>query len=199
MPTVIRNKTTRADRIRKILAGLTAHFSGTTIVLGGTSYKPAALQAFLQADVAANDASTQAKAAWISAVHTAQSTDSATDIVLTALEQFVRSQFLGTQNEAADLADFGYLPRKRAARTSAQKAASAVQSEATRKARGTVGPKAKSKIKGTVVPAASTEPSAPAVPPAPAAASPSSPASNSSTSTSPSAVATAVPNGAPHA
>jgi hypothetical protein len=195
MPNTIRSKTTRADAIRQVLAGLAKHFGSTTIVLGGTSYKPAALQKTLQADVAANDASTQAKAQWISAVQAAKSQDSVTDLVLAALEQFVRSQFLGAPDEAADLADFGYAPRKRAVRTSAQKAAAAVQSDATRKARGTVGPKAKLKIKGTV-PSTPAEPATPA--PAPAAAASSSSAT-SAPSTSPNAVAAAVNSGAPHA
>ena len=43
----------------------------------GTTYQPAALQAFLQGDVAANDASTKARANWRATVKVANSTDSA--------------------------------------------------------------------------------------------------------------------------
>jgi hypothetical protein len=193
MPNTVRNKTTRADRIRKVLAGLTAHFGSTNIVLGGTSYKPAALQTFLQADVDANDASTKAKAQWMTAVQAAKSTDSATDIVLQALEGFVRSQFRGAPNEAADLADFGWKPRTRAPLTAAQKAAAASKARATRAARGTKGPKAKLAIKGTV-PATPAEPTTPAPTPAAAASSSASP----SPSASPNGVVTAANGGASH-
>jgi len=56
MPMKIRNKTTRANLIRQVKAGLSKHFATTPLVLAGTTYKPAALQKFLQADVDANDA-----------------------------------------------------------------------------------------------------------------------------------------------
>jgi hypothetical protein len=38
------NKTTRADAIRKVQAGLTKHYANVNLTIAGTSYKPAALQ-----------------------------------------------------------------------------------------------------------------------------------------------------------
>ena len=198
MPNTRTNKTTRADKIRKIKAGLTKYFGGTPLVLAGTSYAPAALQAFLQADIDANDASTQAKASWLNTVKTAKSADSAVAPVLRAIQAQVQSQYAEAPNAEAVLADFGYAPRKKAIKTVAQKTAAVAQAKATRAARGTKGPKAKAKIKGTVVPATVAEVLAPAVPPTPVPAaapvvtngSSSSSTSAGSASASPSAATT---------
>jgi len=196
MPNTRTNKTTRADKIRKIKAGLTKYYASTPLVLAGTTYQPADLQAFLQADVDANDASTAARANWSSTVKVAKSKDAATDPVLRA----VQSQVLAQHGEAPDaetvLAEFGYSPRKKPTKTVEQKTAAVAQAKATRAARGTKGPKAKAKIKGVVAPAISAEPSqavdttpAPAAAPAPAPAASNS-TSNGSPSASPSAVTT---------
>ena len=149
-------------------------------MLAGTTYKPAALQAFLQADVDANDASTAARANWLAAVKTAKSTDSATNPVLEAIQSLVKSQF-GKTNDTV-LTDFGYAAAKPVTLTTAEAAVKVAKAEATRAARGTKGPKAKAKITGTV-PASSAAAAAPA--PAPAATSSST--SNGSSSASPSA------------
>jgi len=194
MPSQITNKTTRANRIRQIKAGLTKYFASTPLVLAGTSYQPAALQAFLQADVDANDASTQAKAQWQSTVKTAQSTDSATAPVLRAIEAAVRSQYGDAPNADSVLADFGYAPRKVPTKTVAQKTAAVAQAEATRAARGTKGPKAKAKIKG-VVPATNADASQTVdTTPAPAAPAPAPAATSSSTTTSSSSASPSAPH-----
>jgi hypothetical protein len=186
MPNKLTNKTTRANAIRQIKAGLTKYFGSTTLVLAGTTYKPAALQAFLQADVAANDASTAARANWTAAVKVAKSTDSATDPVLEAIQSLVKSQF-GKTNDTV-MTDFGYAAAKPVTLTTAEAAVKVAKAEATRAARGTKGPKAKAKIKGTV-PATSAA-SAAAASPAPAPAGTSNSATNGSPSASPSAVTT---------
>ena len=179
MPNKLTNKTTRANAIRQIKAGLTKYFGSTPLVLAGTTYQPAALQAFLQADVDANDASTAARANWLATVKTAKSTDSATDPVLEAIQALVKSQF-GKTNDTV-LTDFGYAAAKPVTLTTAEAAIKVAKAEATRAARGTKGPKAKAKIKGTV-PASSAAAAAPA------------PAPSSSTSTSSSSASPSVPH-----
>jgi hypothetical protein len=52
MPRNDKSKTDRTDKIRKILAGLQKYFGNVNLTLLRASYTPAALQAFLQADVA---------------------------------------------------------------------------------------------------------------------------------------------------
>ncbi len=153
MPMKIRNKTTRANLIRQVKAGLTKHFASTPLVLAGKTYEPASLQVFLQADVDANDASTAARAAWIAAVKAANAADAATDVVLRA----IHAQEMARHGEAEEaetvLADFGYATRRKVARSVQEKAAAVAQAKATREARGTMGPRARAKIRG-VVPAA---------------------------------------------
>jgi hypothetical protein len=191
------NKTTRANRIRQVSAGLTKYYASTPLVLAGATYKPAALQTFLQADVDANDASTAARANWLNTVKVAKSTDAETDPVLRAIQSQVMAQYSEAPNAETVLADFGYSPRKKPTKTVQQKTAAVAQAKATREARGTKGPKAKAKIKG-IVPAISADASqavsptpAPAVTaPAPAPAASSNSTSNGSASASPNAVTT---------
>ncbi len=197
IPTTIKNKTTRANLIRQVKAGLTKYFGSTPLVLAGTSYKPAALQTFLQADVDANDASTAARANWLNTVKVAKSTDAETDPVLRAVKAQVEAQYGEAPNADSVFADFGWAPRKKPTKTVQQKTAAVAQTQATRKARGTMGPKAKAKIKGVVAPAISAEPSQAVITTAAPAATAPAPApavgnaaSNGSPSASPSAVTT---------
>jgi len=193
------NKTTRADAIRKVLAGLTKYYPSVNLTLAGTSYKPAALQTLLQSDIDANDASTLARAAWLEAVTEARSTDQATDTVLRGIKAQVTAQYGDAPNASTVFADFGYSPRKQATQTVAEKATAAAQSKATREARGTLGPKAKLRIKGTVTTTAPANggsattavSTTPAPAPTPAAApAPSTSTSASSPSASPNVIAT---------
>jgi hypothetical protein len=188
MPKTITNKTTRADRIRKIKAGLPKYYANTTLVLGGTSYQPAALQTFLQADIDANDASTQARASWLNTVKTAQSTDAATDPVLRAIQAQVQSQYGEAPNAETVLADFGYTPRKKATKTVETKAAAVAKTLATRTARHTMGSRQKAKVHGTV-PAAPAADAQPVVTTTPAPVATSSPTSESPAGASPTAPA----------
>jgi hypothetical protein len=187
MPKTIKNKTTRADRIRKIKAGLQKYYATTDLVLAGTSYKPGDLQTFLQADVDVNDASTKARASWIQAANVAKSTDETTDPVLRAIRSQVQTQYGEAPNADTVLADFGYAPRKKVTTSVQTKADAITKSKATREARHTMGPKAKLQVKG-VVPStggAAAEPAAVnTTPPAPVVNSNS--ASTGSSSASPS-------------
>ena len=150
MPKTYKNKTDRADKLRKIQAGLQKYFGNVNLTLLGTSYTPAALLAFLQADVASNDASTLAHAAWLKTVKDARDTDAKTNPVLRAIRAQVLAVYGEDQNAADILAEFGFAPRKKVVLTAEQKAERAAKLRATRQARGTKGSRQKAKIHGTV-------------------------------------------------
>jgi len=165
MPT-IRNKTTRADAIRKVCAGLAKYYGKGTLILAGISFTPAALQKLLQGDIDANDASTQARAQWLNTVKVARSTDSTTDPVLRAVRAAVTSQYAEATNASTVLVDFGYTPRKQVVKTVATKATAVAKSTATREARHTMGPRQKAKVVG-VLPAAGAPGTTASVPTSP--------------------------------
>lgn len=150
MPGNDNNKADRVARITALMAGLAKYYGSTTLVLCGTSYKPAALQAFLQADVDAINGSTTARANWLTTVQVEQQTDAKTDPVLRAIEAQVKAQYGESQSAGTTLADFGLSPRKVPALTVEEKAAKAAQARATRAARNTMGSRQKAKVKGTV-------------------------------------------------
>ena len=169
------SKTTRADKIRKVKAGLQKYYPGTNLVLGGTTYSPAELQVFLQADVDANDASTVARAKWLGAVTAARATDATALPVLTAIEHAVQAQYAGSATQSTVMADFGYASPNRKVLTAAEKSAAAAKARATRAARHTMGSRQKAKVTG-VVPAAGAGGASSGTPeagtPAPAAPAP---------------------------
>ena len=150
------SKTTRADKIRKVKAGLQKYYASTSLVLAGTTYTPPALQAFLQADVDANDASTVAHATWLSTVKAAQAADAAALPVLDAIEHVVKGQYAASANGSTVMADFGYQKPGRKVLTAAEKSAAAAKARATRAARHTMGARQKAKVTGTT-PAAPAE------------------------------------------
>jgi|ERR1019366_742432 hypothetical protein len=158
MPKTISNKTTRADSIRKVKAGLQKYYASTPLVLAGTTYAPSALQAFLQTDIDVNDTSTQARANWLHTVAVARDTDTKTDPVLRAIRAQVQSQYGEAPNAETVLADFGLAPRKKAPQTVATKAVAVAKNKATRTARNTMGPKAKAKVKGVLPATGGTSP-----------------------------------------
>ncbi len=176
MPKTITNKTTRADRIRKIKAGLQKYYPTTILVIGGASIQPAALQSSLQGDIDANDASTHAKANWMVTVQAAQQADASVAPLLRGVRNRVFADFGDAPNAEAVFADFGYVRHKRATMTAEQKAAAAAKRKATRAARHTMGSRQKAEVHGTV-------PAAPA-PDAPVVTS--NPTSTGSTGASPS-------------
>jgi hypothetical protein len=149
MPGNDKNKGARAERIRKIMAGLQKHFASANLTLAGTSFTPSALQAFLQADVDANDASTLAREKWLTTVQSARETDAKTNPVVRAIESQVKAVYGEAQNAGDILAEFGFSPRKRVVMTADTKAAAAAKVRATRAKRGTMGKRQKAKVKGT--------------------------------------------------
>jgi hypothetical protein len=145
------NKVTRLARINKVIAGIEKNFSNLpTIVLGGTSYTPAALVALLQLAVADIQQASNSKAAWMADVQTQRNSVAKVGPVLRYIKTFVIAQFGDTQDSAKKLEDFGYTPRKARSKNVAVKAEAAAKGKATRQARGTKGPKQKASIKGNV-------------------------------------------------
>jgi hypothetical protein len=150
MPRNDKNKAARAERIRKVMAGLQKHFASANLTLAGTSFTPSALQAFLQADVDANDASTLAREKWLATVQSARDTDAKTNAVVRAIESQVKAVYGESQNAGDILAEFGFSPRKRVVKTADTKAGAAAKLRATRQERHTMGQRQKAKVKGTV-------------------------------------------------
>jgi hypothetical protein len=185
MPKTITNKTTRADRIRKIKAGLQKYYPTTSLKVGGTDVQPAAMQSQLQGDIDANDASRQAKANWIVTVNAAKQADASIAPILRTVRNRVLADFGDAPNAEAVLADFGYAPRKKGVTSVQTKADAIAKSKATREARHTMGPKAKLQVKG-VVPSTGGAAAEPAVNATPAPVVTSNPASTSSQGASPS-------------
>jgi hypothetical protein len=167
------NRTTTQAKDQQQIQGINADMkSMSTLYLGGTTYTPKSLVALIQSRIdQANEVAT-AKAAWQSAGKAYKSLSATVNVVEHDLKQLVISTFGATSSK---LADFGYTPRKKVVRTTAEKTHAVAQSKATRAARGTKGPKAKLSIKGTVpapAPATGATPqveTAPAVAPAPQA------------------------------
>lgn len=176
------SKMSRQDQLRKVIAGATKNLqANATFTLAGASYTVATLSQLCQKDIAAADAATQAKAAWIASVQTERNENAAIAPVLRAFKAYIMSLYGDTQTAAETLADFGYTPRKPRSKDVTTKAAAASKAKATRKARGTLGSKQKQAITGATAPAetpppATTAPAAPATPaqatPAPAAGAP---------------------------
>jgi hypothetical protein len=165
------NKSSRQDAIRKVLAGWNQYFGNLAqVTLARTSFTQASLQQFLQADIAASDASDKGRAAWENLVQDEKRTRAATDPVLRAIRALVTSQYGDSKDaEINVLAAFGFKPRAPRKPSSAVLARAAKLADATRTARGTKGKRQKADIKGTlpVTPAqAETNgQSAPATPP----------------------------------
>jgi hypothetical protein len=175
------SKTSRQDRLRKIMAGATKYFQPTTtFTLAAKSFTLPQLTQMCQNDINASDKATQAKAAWLTTVQAQRDANAETDPIIRAFKAYVVSLYGDTQNAAATLADFGFTPRKPRSKNVADKAVAAQKARATRKARGTMGAQQKKAIKGIV-----TTPSAPSAGTAPPATTPAAPASPAATPASP--------------
>ena len=123
----------------------------TSLPLGGDTYTPKSLTAFLQSRIDGANAVAVAKANWLNAATAYDALNTTATLVVRGLRQYVMNTFGKT---APQLADFGFVPPKTATQTPEQKAAAVAKRAATRKARGTVGPKAKLKVTGVTAAAA---------------------------------------------
>jgi hypothetical protein len=151
------NKAKQIADDQQLIAGILKHLATSTLTLGGKAYLGTALVSLLQPRVDAGQASVAARAASRNAVAADDAVLAETDETVVALKQTLQLMY-GT--DAATLADFGTMPKKKAAPlTAAAKVARAAKAKATRAARGTLGSKQKKAITGAV-----TAPAAPASP-----------------------------------
>jgi len=146
------SRTTRQNQLRLVLEGIAKHFSSmTSVMLGGQSVTLADLTSRIQSDINASDAYVQAEAASTVALDAEQASHEALDPMLRLFKLFVIAQFGDTIDASAQLADFGYAPRKVPTESLATKTLAASKAKATRAARHTMGPKARLLVKGIVV------------------------------------------------
>jgi hypothetical protein len=148
MPTQDKNKPTRKDRLRTLIAGVQKHFPSGSLVLAGQSIPTAQLVLRIQQDIDTTDAATQAHAAWIEKVQVERNSHQALAPFLRALRATAFAQFGEAKDAASILGDFGLSPRKVGKRPVATKASAADKSRATRKARHTMGKVQKKKVTG---------------------------------------------------
>ncbi len=155
------NRTIKQGTDQQVIQGIKLDLQTmTNLPLGGTSYTPTSLVAFIQSHIDAANAIATAKATWEKAIATYTGIDKQAQLVLHDLKALVLATFGPTSPK---LADFGYKPRKVTVLTPEQKAAASAKRAATRKARGTMGPKQKLKVTGATA-AANAAASAPTTP-----------------------------------
>jgi hypothetical protein len=140
----IRSRSAKQGQDQAVIQGVQKDLlTMSSIPLGGTTYTPGSLVAFVQSRIDAGNQVATAKANWLKAVRAYQAIDKEADLVVHDLKQFVSGAFGATSNK---LADFGFTARKVEEPTTEEKQAAIAKRAATRKARATMGPKAKLKV-----------------------------------------------------
>jgi hypothetical protein len=166
MTTLSRITTTGKDQ--DVLNGIETELQAMpTLFLGGETYTPQTLEAFVQSRIDRANAVATARAAWEDALRAYDTVNKKATIVIGDLRHLVMAAF---GRDTPKLASFGFpLPRVPTL-TSEQRSNAAFKAAATRKARKTMGKKQKALVKGevpAVQPAvATTDATHPAVPPA---------------------------------
>ena len=146
--TTKKNRTITQGTDQQVIDGIKKDLQTmSSLSLGGTTYTPASLMAFIQSRIDAANGVITAKANWQNAGKTYDALSTQVDEVIRDLKALVIGAF---GSESVKLADFGFKPRKVVARTPEQKAEAAAKAKATREARHTMGPKAKLAVKGAV-------------------------------------------------
>jgi hypothetical protein len=140
-----------------LITGIKLHFSSTKVLVAGQSCSMAALVAPLTQRVTSGNAVIAQRAALQAATNTDNETVASSSAFVSAT---VEAVYVAFGNDAAALADFGLLPRKKPSMTPAQKLAASEKAKATRAARHTLGSKQKLLVTGETVAAGSA--SAPA-------------------------------------
>jgi len=158
MPNQDKNKPSRKDRLRTIIAGLQKHFPSGSLILVNETLSPTQLVQRIQQDIDTSDGAIAAHAAWIEKVQLERASHAKLAPTLRALHAQVVAKFGDTKDAAGVLGDFGYLPRKAGSRTAVNKAQAAANNRATRAARHTMGKVQKKKVKGTAAPEATPTP-----------------------------------------
>ncbi len=163
-----KTRTSTQGKDQQVITGIQKDLSTmSSLPLGGETFTPATLTAFIQSRIDAGNEVVVAKANWQNAAKTYEALNTKATIVVHDLKQLVIGAFGGTSSK---LADFGFTARKVTVLTPEQKVEAAAKRAATRKARNTLGPKAKLAVTGTVAPTAPATPATPVTPAAPPAA-----------------------------
>jgi hypothetical protein len=149
------------------------HFQNlTALTIAQIAHPVKELEARIQKDIDASDATDQAKAAWVAQVQAERTGRTQVDPLLRGIKQYVLLNWGESKEASTTLEDFGYTPRKPRTVKPQTKVTAAAKAKATRTARHTVGPKKKLAIKGTVSATTAPEAAATATTPAtPATAS----------------------------
>jgi hypothetical protein len=145
------SKQTKKSQIasdQQLIAGIQKHLATSTLIIDGKNYLGSALVTLLQPRIDAGQASVAARAIWQNAVTADDAVLTETDDIVIQLKQTLQLMY---GNDAATLADFGVLPRKKATRSPATNVAAATKAKATREARHTLGSKQKKAITGATV------------------------------------------------
>jgi hypothetical protein len=152
---------------QKMIDGFNKHGQTiNTLLVRGTTYKPADIVIILQARLATAKAVDSARSTWQAAVAADRDERAKTKTFVSGIRQALLVAFADSIDV---LADFGLSPRKKAVVSPETRAAAAVKAKATREARHTMGKKQKAKIKAAA-PAPASAPAASAPTPAPAPA-----------------------------
>ena len=105
---VIRNKATRQNQLRQLMAGIDKHFTGvTSVTLGGADVPLTQLKALFQGDVDASDASVQAKANLATVVQQERNTHVSIGRTLRLFKSYVDTHFGDTNDASGRLSDLG--------------------------------------------------------------------------------------------
>lgn len=147
----VSNKKTFLAAVMAMIAGITKDFTARmSLMVGGTSMTQAAILAKLGSIEQLWEQITTTKNAYTAAVKAKDAQSQDAKQFMADLKKAVEVQF---GSKSPQLLDFGIaLPKPKAARTSAQKAASAGVATQTRKVRGTMSKKAKEQITVSGVP-----------------------------------------------
>jgi len=130
------NKTTRRDRLRKLVNGVQLHLSNVTaLTIANVVHPMSDIIKLIGDDIAASDKSEQQRGIYLQQVAAEKASHQQVDPLVRGIVQYVRLNFGDTEAAQAVLADFGLTPRKKRVVSTAEKAAAASKAEATRKQR----------------------------------------------------------------
>ena len=125
MATKTTNRTNTQGKDQQVIQGIRVNLSQMpSLLLGGTTYTPTTLEAFIQSRIDAANQVATAKAEWQHAGKTYEALNQQANVVVHDLKQLVIGAFGATSPK---LADFGFTARKVVVLTPDQKAAAAAK------------------------------------------------------------------------
>jgi len=143
------NSTSRLKALLKAKEGIGKHFQNvSSLTLGGVTMTPSQLSTLIQAELDSMAASGKLKAdlkVQIKAEHDARG---AVSPLLSLLKAYVLATYGATAAASSTLDDFGYMPRKKGAKTLETKVEAQAKSKATRAAKKPAGSKQTQSING---------------------------------------------------